>query len=80
VKRWWIGRHRIILARESMIGLGFDVDACPCVDDDGKRVRLWRARLWFACWILSVSFNEAPANSAITSTHPEGSHEKPEHH
>ena len=61
MKRWWIGRHRIILARESGIGLGFDVDAWPCVDEDGNRVRLWRARLWFGPWILSVSFNEAPA-------------------
>lgn len=65
MKRWWIGRHRIILAREAMIGLGFDVDAWPGVDDDGKHVRLWRARLWFGPWILAVSFNEAPANDHL---------------
>ena len=57
MKRRWIGNHLIRFSRETMIGMGFDVSAWPCVDDDGKRVRSWQARAWFACWILSVTFN-----------------------
>lgn len=57
--KFWIGPHRIIIAREPMIGLGFDVDAWPCIDHHGKKMHLWRARLWFGPWLLSVQFNEA---------------------
>jgi len=60
MKRYWIGRHRIIVATEPMIGLGFDVSAMPCYDDDGKPVRLWGARLWFGPWIVQVSLWEGP--------------------
>lgn len=61
MKRYWIGRHRINIAREPMIGLGFDLSAWPCVADDDhtKRIRHWQFRIWFLAWILAISFYEA---------------------
>jgi hypothetical protein len=39
--------------------MGFDVDAWPCIDHHGKKMHLWRARVWFGPWLLSVQFNES---------------------
>jgi hypothetical protein len=54
-KRFWLGRHRVIFAREPMIGLGFDVDVHRT--EFGAR-NLWMARVWFGPWVLAVRFNE----------------------
>jgi hypothetical protein len=58
VKRLNIGNHRVIFAREPMMGFGFDIGFPKYLSDDlTSEARSWRVRLWFGPFILSVSFN-----------------------
>jgi len=62
-KRWNMGRHRCLLAKESMVSIGFDLHFPKCLEDDGETVaRVWSLRLWVGPFIGLIQFN---ANAAI---------------
>ena len=65
-KRWNMGRHRCLLAKESMVSLGLDLHFPECVEDDGEtRVRLWSLRMWAGPFIFLIQFN---ANAELHSS------------
>jgi hypothetical protein len=62
-KRWNMGRHRCLLAKESMVSLGFDLHFPKCLEDDGETVaRVWSLRLWVGPFIGLIQFN---ANTTV---------------